>query len=321
MRRVGILLSSLLLTYLSSAQNVHIPGPGRDGVVKAENGLMIGWQLISEDRATTQISLYDGDGKLLVGLAPLRSVPEAKRVAIHDVSALPGHMIAVAAVYSKGEDSVPTASLLCFDFRGGLLWALALEPSREAWRLTVDAESNIWTLPAGAGEQKPSDAPMLVGYRPTGKVFKEMFRRSEFGIHALETQENETVGSPGIGHTLGGIWLWLPGSTDLVRFKPDGSSVIRSTTSLPQQSQQETPLKVLFTDNGVLLAQIYDPEEMKRSGQQPLFLMSPGTKHWQPLDTPCTSCRMIGVDGERVLFGKQSADEVEIYASTLPLAD
>jgi hypothetical protein len=92
----------------------------------------------------------------------------------------------------------------------------------------------------------------------------------------LETQENETVGSPGIGHLPGGIWLWLPGSTDLVRFKPDGSSVIKSATSLPQQSQHETPVKVLFTDNGVLLAQIYDPEQMKHSGQQALFLMPPG---------------------------------------------
>jgi hypothetical protein len=52
--------------------------------------------------------------------------------------------------------------------------------------------------------------------------------------------------------------------------------------------------------------------------------MTPRTNRWQPFDTPCTSCRIVGFDGfdgERLLFAKQPADEVEIYASNPPLAD
>src|SRR5258708_13896234 len=129
--QLRLAVSILLLTCWSTAQTVVLPAQYSN--VKAENGLIVGWHVSSEDRTATQVDVYDREGTLLVGLSPLRLAPEAQRATIHDVSAFPGRIIAVAALYRKGNDSVPASSLLYFDFRGNLLLALALEPSHGIW--------------------------------------------------------------------------------------------------------------------------------------------------------------------------------------------
>ncbi len=88
---VYVVMVVAILSSLSSAQKTH-PN-SRYGLVKAENGLVFGWQLKSEDSAQRQIDVYDGEGKLLVGLAPLRLVPEARRATVYDVSGLHGRFI------------------------------------------------------------------------------------------------------------------------------------------------------------------------------------------------------------------------------------
>ena len=55
-------------------------------------------------------------------------------------------LFAAAVTYRKSQDTVPAASLLYYDFSGKPLLALALDPSREVSYLTVDAQSNVWTL-------------------------------------------------------------------------------------------------------------------------------------------------------------------------------
>lgn len=307
----------VLFKSLVPAQQAHIPSAY--GAVKAENGLIIGWKLNSEDPATRQIDVYDRDGNLLVGLTPLRFVAEARGDSISDVSGLPGRVIVVAAVFSKGDAFVPAASLLYFDFAGRLLLSLALDPSREVMRVTVDAEANVWTLTAGTGGQKPSDAPMIVGYRMSGQVFKELFIRSDFPVHVSLTQENEEIGVPGLGHTSDRIWFWLPGSTDLVTFKPDGSSIKRESTNLPRQSLHETTMKVLLTDEGALVAQIMGIQEGQRRGHLGFFSRS-ATKppRWQPLYHACDDCKLVGLDRGTLLFAKGLGTDLQIEASPMP---
>lgn len=316
MRGIRVALSILVITLCAGAQTTHLPE--RYSRVKAENGLIIGWHVKSEDPQATQISVYDRDGKVLAGLNPLRLVREAKRASILDVSAHPRGVIAVSVVYRKDDASVPAAALLWFDFAGNPLTALALAPSREAWRVTVDSDLNVWTLTAGAGDSKPSEAPMVVGYTASGSVLKEVFKRSEFPLHAIETQENSTFGAPGFGHTSHAVWFWLPGSTDQVTFNADGSGVHRSTTSLPYQSKHATAQRVALTDDGTLLAQVWTEEDAQRTPQASFFFRSESTKAWSPFSPPCSNCTLIGADSGNAFFIKWEKNGSDIYTAPLP---
>lgn len=317
-RRLSLAVCVISMACWCRAQNVQILG--HYDKVKAENGLIIGWQIASEDRATRQIDIYDRMGNLLAGLAPLRLVSEAKRATVYDVSALPGRFIAVAAVYRKSEDTVPAASLLYFDFQGSPLLALALDPSREVLRLTVDADSNVWTLTEGVGERKPNpeEPMMVVAYDASGNVLKRVFRRSEFPDHVSEIQENDRIGNAGFGHTSDSVWFWLPLSTDLVAFKTDGSSINRSATHLPGKSPQESPVDVFRTDKGTLVTEVWSRQDRQHaSGQFNFFLRSAVTKQWEPFYPPCVPCHLIGTDSGEALFMRQEG-HLEIYAVPLP---
>ena len=304
------LLFSLAVALGGAAQQIHLPE--RYSRVKAENGLIIGWHARVRDRQARQIGVYDRDGKLLLDLGLLSLVPGAKQVSVHDVSARPGSFIAVAAIYRKDDLSNPAAALLCFDFSGNPLTSVALAPSREIWRLTVDSEGNIWTLTAGAGGLDPSQAPMVVAYTVSGAVIREIFKRTEFPLQASQIQENAQVGAPGFGHTENAIWFWLAGSTDEVTFRPDGSSVHRSQTGLPGASKHETMQRVLLTDSGTLLAQIWDEQEPS------FFSRSAAMGVWRSFAAPCSKCILIGADSGKALFIKLQQGSSDIYAAPLP---
>jgi hypothetical protein len=315
-------LSTLFLTCWCCAQNVetqNVQIPRHYDVVKAENGLIIGWQMASEDRAARQIDVYDMKGTFLTGLSPLRLVPEAKRTTVWDVSALPGQMIAVAVDYRKSDDAVPSSSLLYFNFRGDPLQALALDASREARHLTVDGDSNVWTLTMGAGERKPSGEPMAVGYKPSGEVLKEVAKRSEFPTDASLTQEDDTMGLTGLGHNADSVWFWLPNSTELVTFKTHGSSQMRRfVTGLPKQLPQEVVLRLSRTDAGALLAWVRGSEDDHSPGQFNFFSRSAPRNHWEFYAPPCSQCSLIGVDGGEALFLKEQGGQSEIYEAPVP---
>jgi len=311
-RRFCVVLCVLFMACWCRAENTQISG--RYDVVKAENGLIIGWRRASEDRATQQISIFDMQGKFLIGLTPLRLVPEAKRATIYDVSALPGRLIAVAVVYRKSEDTAPAASLLYFDFQqGSPLLALALDPSREVLRLTVDDDSDVWTLTEGVGEKKPSEQPMIVGYGPSGDVLKEVGKRSEFPL-----SENQEDGA-GFGHTRDSIWFWLPGSTDFVTIKSHDTSLNRFVTGRPNQSPLETTVRAVRTEKGTLLAEILSSEDELHRGHFNFFSRSATTNEWKPFSPPCSPCTLIGTDNGQALFVETQADHLEVYAA--PISD
>ena len=273
MRFIGVALSTLIVTLCASAQPVHLQE--KYNRVKVENGLIIGWYINAEDPKARQISIYDRDGKFLAGLDPLMLVREAKSASILDVSANSRGLVVVSVIYRKDNATVPAASLLFFDFAGNPVTALALAPSREAWRVTVDSELNVWTLTAGARDRQPSETPMIVGYAPSGSVSKELFKRTEFPLHAKETLESPEVGAPSFGHGSHSVWLWLPGSTDHVTFNADGSGVHRSTTGLPNQEDHATAQRVVLADDGTLLAQMWTEGNAQRKAP-PVVLLSVG---------------------------------------------
>jgi hypothetical protein len=168
--------SALLLTVISSycahAQYVGSIAQPNGKCMRFENTLIISWTLNSDDPTAKQVKIFDERGRSVVELGVLRLMPQARSVSIYDVSARPGNVIAVAAVYASkaGDNRVPpTASLLTFNFDGRLLSASELQASRQVSRLEVDDESKIWTLTDFADEgDDPATLPMLVEYTSEG---------------------------------------------------------------------------------------------------------------------------------------------------------
>ena len=314
--RIITFLSTLALTAWMSAQIASIPG-GYD-MAKAENGMVVEWQLSSESRNATQVGIYDNRGKLVVALSPLQLVPEAKRVTISDISMLPGNIIAMSALFLKADNTVPAGSLLCFDFQGNLLSAVALSRSRLIRYLTVDSDANIWTLTWASGGQKPSEASLIAAYRPTGENLKELFKRSDFPVHAVTTKENQTLGVVGFGHTSNEVWFWLPGSNELVTFRASDSSFHRFDTGLPHLSSDEAPLKVVLTNSGTLLMETWGRQNSTGIGQRYLFARHAASKSWQQFYPPCSGCILAGANNDKAVFMKTQGDTEEIYEESVP---
>jgi hypothetical protein len=159
---------------------------------------------------------------------------------------------------------------------------------------------------------------MVVGYRPSGEVFRNVFKRSEFPLHASLTQENPETGAPGFGHMSNGIWLWLSGSTDLITFRPDGSSIKRLTTALPRRSSHEEPIRVLLTDGGRLIAQVMGRQNNVGPGHLDFFSWSESTAQWQPFYPSCGECILVGNDGDLVIFAKPTGNGFDIEVTPKP---
>ena len=312
LRFLGI---ALLLTSSVLAQNVRIPGQYNE--IKAENGLILAWHGNAEDRAVRQIDVYNEQGNLLASLSPLRFVPEAKLAAIWDVAALPERIIAVAVDFRQAPDKIPAPSLLGFDFKGNLLFALALDPSREARAVTIDKDGHIWTLTMGAGSREPSETPMVVEYSASGKVLKEILKRSEFPTHSTVLKEDNVMGQAEFGHTSQSVWFWLPGSTDLVKLNAKGSLLEKSVTGLPRQSTLETPTRIVLTDDGDLCAQIRSRQNERQRAQFTFVTRSETSKHWKAFYPPCPNCMLIGNDETKAFFAGGEGNEIAIYSTLL----
>jgi hypothetical protein len=185
------------------AQDIGSIEHQRNRRMKFENGLIVSWSVLSENASLNQVDIFDDHGSPVTSLNALRPVQDAQSVSISDVSARSGRLIAVAAVYASKEGNQrvrPAAALLLFDFSGRLLSAFALQPWRQISRLVVDEASNVWTLAAHADDKDPSTVPLLVEYKATGVIAKELLARSMFPLHASSTEQNAMIGSPSMGY-------------------------------------------------------------------------------------------------------------------------
>jgi hypothetical protein len=311
--------SAILVTIISScsvyAQPIGTVEHTRNKMVKVENALIISWDG-SSDANANHVEIFDEQGHSITSLNVLRPVQEASQVSISDVSARPGSVIAVAAVYASKEGNRrvrPVASLLLFDFNGHLLSAFALEPSRGIVRLAVDDKSNVWTLTGYADNKDPSTIAMVVQYTPEGIVARKLFTRNMFPFHASETWEDTSIGRAFMGYDSGLLWFWLPGSTELVTVSVgDGKSVIAKTQLPKRVGRTVVPSNLTRESSGKLVAQVYEIED---HGEFEIanYTWSAGTGSWSPFkpDT-CDGARFIGVgDGGRIYL-RYEADGTSI---------
>jgi len=212
----------------------------RPGEMKTENGLIISWGLgrSEVDAGADRVNIFDERLHAVTSLNVLRPVAGARGVSIYDVSARPGGLIAVAAVYTSKEGDrkiPPAASLLLFDFDGRVRSAYGLAPSHEIRKLTIDEQSNIWTLTDNFYETDPQSAAMVVEYSPDGKVLRELLPRSVLWSHGVPPKESAANGRVAMGYDSGVVWFWLPGSADLVTISTSDASVKMVQTGIPKR--------------------------------------------------------------------------------------
>jgi hypothetical protein len=137
----------------------------------------------------------------------LEPIEGATSVSVYDVSARPGNLIAVAAVYVKETGTFPVSALLYFDFGGKLLAVYALDPSRAIRFLALDERSHLWTLTTSAGDQDPAEAPLIVEYDQKGRPVRELLTRDAFPLHAEMIEESPEIGAAALGYDSGVLWF------------------------------------------------------------------------------------------------------------------
>lgn len=291
--------------------------------VKAEDGFLISWRINSRDAKATQINiarLSDDPARPFVTLNVLRLVPDAMGVSVYDVSAR-GDLIAVAAVYkSKDEKLHPTGRLLLFNLKAELLWECALPRTRTAALLTIDDDSNIWTLTAGPGSEfEPSRVSLVVEYNSRGDTVRELLPRSQFPFHATETLGDFDAGWPQMGYASGIVWFWLPGSNDLVTISTsDGKSIAAKTGMPAKPGYKLAPLNLFREQAGDVLMQVYEDDTHGADGPA-YFRWSSSKNAWSEV-TPeeCEGGLLIGISENLPVYLRHVKDKMSLCMADTP---
>jgi hypothetical protein len=296
----GILRLAAFVALLSSYSNAQVLGTlGRvqpNGWAKAENGMILSWHSMATDAGSGQVDVSDKYGNHLASLNLLRLVPEAATVDISDVSAVPGLIAAAVAYVSKrGSAQVrPASALVLFDFSGNLVSFLSVAPWRNALRIELDANSNIWALNSIGDESKAAGSgSMLVEYSAKGTVLRELLPRASFPTHANEIKGNQEMGFAAMGRNAGDVWFWLPGSTELVTVADSGgaSSVVK--TGLPSPNKPIRPVSFTRDKSGALIGEFSE----KESAQLVYYRWSPSSKSWVQFEPGvCAGGWLVGTD-------------------------
>ena len=308
-----LIVSTTVLRAQSIGTIKHADGK-QPRTTKAENGLIISWVDVPADVSAEgnagagQVGIFDEHGQPIASFNVLRPVEGARAVGIYDVSAWPGGAIAVAAVYASEEGDrlvPPAASLLLFDFSGRLLSAYALGPVREIRKLAVDESSNIWTLTENFDEGDPLAVPMVVEYSAEGAFIREELPRSVLWSHGVPPKEGMYSGRITMGCDAGIIWIWLPGSTDLVTISTsDGKASIVQTGLPKREKYKEDPVDVAREPSGNVVGVFREDGDNGKS-ELAYYAWSPSTKVWSRFKPgPCDGKRLLGVgNAEQIYYG------------------
>jgi hypothetical protein len=299
---VRVVFAAAIISGLSAAtQQIGTLKTQQAGSVKAENGVIIAWTPKASDASTNQIEIFDMKGQPLVSLNILRATPEAKRVSIYDVSALPNKVIAVAAVYGRGDGGPAVDTLQYFSFRAELLSFFLLQPSREIARLAVDKDENVWALSRSSAGGDTSLLPMVVEYSRGGQVLKQMLRRSDFPGNEQILRQDPGVGVVQFGYSEGWLWFWLPGSTDIVVADTTNGTVLRNKTGLPGAIGKAVPMRMIREESGRLVA---ETEALDHSTAHTLYQWSPKTSSWTAFEpTGCgVGYGLVGMNGQQQIY-------------------
>jgi hypothetical protein len=280
-----------------------IPNWSSSTWLKAENGLVLNWQRqLATDAASSTIHIYDNVGRSLLNFDILRLVPDAKGVAIYDVSARKNQMVAVGAVYVKGADTMPAGALLLFDFKGNLQLAVALSVWQEILLLELDENLNVWTLLPDAGGLDTTKSFFVAEYDKAGNFKRELVQRSSIPTHAEQIVQNATVGAATASydsatHT---FWFWLPGSTDLISIDTMTGAVACRKTGLPGIKDHAIWLLRMGRESSKSLVATFAVKDNSAAEKPQLayYMWSPEQNGWLEFSPgDCKDSWLVGVEG------------------------
>jgi hypothetical protein len=305
--RIRLLVFALAVSFVApfpaQSKRETIIRPLEPMWAKSENGLLITWHRgISTDAGSSTIYIFDKQGNPRADINVLNLAPEARSVSIYDVSVRPDQLIAVAAVYVRGRDVPPAATLLLLDGNGSLLRADGLAPAREISLLAVDEQLNTWTVVAGSEGDEGPNPPLVVEYNKQGEPIRELLPRNLFPPHQNLLYERPQVGAAVAGYAQGNFWFWLPKSTDFVKVRTmDGAVLSRTQTGYPTvEGASLVPLQ--FTSDG---AKVIAQARVEQSGSKAKlghFVWSPNTNTWTGFASDCGDHRLIGTDGDEPVY-------------------
>lgn len=296
-------------------ESALVGGSISHGRLKVENNLAFSWTVNSTDPTKNQIDIFAISGTRLVSLQVLSLVQDARKVSIHDVSAIYNQLIVVSAVYVSREKR-PAATLLYFDWQGGLLRAIALDPTREAWRLAMDEGLNVWTLTTHSGDTDPAKVPLIVEYDAAGHIKRELLPRSTFPVHSQTLDESSIDGPVGFGRIGDSIWIWLPKSTDFVLVNCSTYAIERNTTALPGKNDlgQKLVLLGMAMPNAHSLVAEFRAEESATAAHLEWESWSIEDKNWKNLNcSGCSISRLAGAATGQLFFSGSAGTSRRLY--------
>ncbi|MEW5974163.1 MAG: hypothetical protein AB1898_00010 [Acidobacteriota bacterium] len=313
----------------SSLGAVRFDLKGKRSRLKARQDLLIR-TVIRGNPDEDQLEVYNRDGSRKLSLNLLKSLPEARSLAIWDFSIGQSGLLAVGAVARSEKDEL-SSHLLIYDLSGQLLSAARLPAGKEVRKLEVDEDDSIWVMGAGSGGKDPKEVAMITRFGREGQVLEEFLPRSQFSLHAKSTEEAPEVGGRiSFGLTKELVWMWLPPG-QLVTLRKDGSDVQIADTGLPRWPGPLDPpahsrISVegcFLLPSGRLLANVWF-----YSGEETSMVLSdwdPGTGEWHTIprlayDASDSSLFLVGVEqGEmamsRAVKGDRNHSEVCWYAA------
>jgi hypothetical protein len=289
--------------------NLSAPFGGRN--IKAENKVIAIWRIRSANRTENQLEIFDLAGTRLLAVPVLNAVPEARELAIWDVSVGKDGQVAIAAVIRDLEDR-RTAALLLYSNQGELLRRVRLEEGAGIRHLEFDADGNIWTLGMGAGSKDPGLLPMVFKYSKDGNELGRYVPRSEFPDDARTIQEGRTIGDSAFGISADRIWFWLPKSRKLATMRRDGSGfeVLSPTLPVPPGSvRTRDATQTVFGKTSLLRSDLLVAEfhfVTKTLHRVGIYQWQKATGEWAPILQGSTTSEerkvLIGIDNNQAVF-------------------
>lgn len=175
------------------------------------------------DQPTSAVSIYSNGDKPVMEIAPLKDVPEARKVLIYDVGTSKGGEVLLLVTLIDPNRRV-THGFLVYSSKGELLRMIRTNPYHHV-RMTLDSEGNIF----GFGEQagaKSSQYGLIVKYSLEGDLLTSFHWRSQFNDNDLDLiTGGPAVGQPFMWMEASTVNLYMPSIKTLFKYDVDGNRI------------------------------------------------------------------------------------------------
>jgi hypothetical protein len=321
-----------------------VPSPGNQTVIsldpsfyaagprlKLDNGFLLTWAPSSDASRDAQVKAFDQHGTETMSLNLLQSLPDAKKIAISDVSVSPSGLVAVGAQVFIDE-STSKLELLILNSSGQLYKSIDFDQGLGVSKVEIDDDEHIWVLRMGAGLADPAKVPVLTEYDRDGNAMGKFLHFSEFTKDAKIIHGGLRLsGDLQMGVSETQVWFWLPSSHELMTMNQDGTALQKVTTSLPPppSSAPSSPAPRAeacgWMSSEGFLCQVTFLAKASPNGQNQtgLYLFASESNEWRLMPQEGEALiphTFLGLDQNNAVFITFDPDQHSIALTSAPLA-